>query len=205
MRNSAWRPARLQTERLAGIQHHFLDGRPASASTGHAPVKHTLPICMAVTPGHPGHALQPHTLVDALTGELNKQTVAVARLADWRVQVIPPQHVVAPAAAGFMLVFATADLEGVRLAYSVIKQLASGSIPHCGVLFSGAGDAQHAQRCQQRLASGVHRFLGIRLRELGHIAGPGPEFSADLPRLATAVRRLCENHSIPDPAEVAYT
>ncbi len=48
MHNPAWRPAQLHTERLASIQHHFIDERPAVRSTGKPRVIHTLPVHMAV-------------------------------------------------------------------------------------------------------------------------------------------------------------
>ena len=42
MHNPAWRPARLQTERLASIQHHFIDKDPVVHSAGKPLATHCL-------------------------------------------------------------------------------------------------------------------------------------------------------------------
>jgi hypothetical protein len=205
MHNPAWRPAQLHTERLASIQHHFIDERSAAPITGKPGVIHTLPIHLAVTAGHPADALQPQYLMDALTRQLNIQTFAVANQTAWRVEEISPGRGASNAERHFILVFATANLEGVRMAYTGIKQLSATSSCQFGVLYSGARDAEITRRCQERLASGVKRFLGIQLHELGHLSAPGPDFSADLARLAGEVHRLCEAHSLPEQQEVTHT
>jgi hypothetical protein len=105
----------------------------------------------------------------------------------------------------FILVFATANLEGVRMAYTGIKQLSATTSRQFGVLFSGARDGEFMRRCQERLASGAEQFLGIHLHELGHLSAPGPDFSADLARLAGEVHRLWEAHSLHDQQEVAHS
>jgi hypothetical protein len=205
MHNPAWRPAQLHTERLASIQHHFIDECPAVRTTGKPAVIHTLPVHLAVVAGHPADALQPQYLMDALTRQLNIQTFAVAKQTAWHVEAISPGRGATNAEQHFILVFATANLEGVRMAYTGIKQLSATTSRRFGVLFSGARDAESACRCQERLASGAKRFLGIHLHELGHLSAPGPDFSADLARLAGEVHRLCEAHSIPKQQEVAHT
>jgi hypothetical protein len=205
MHNPAWRPAQLHTERLASIQHHFIDKRPAIRDSEKPRVIHTLPIHMAVTAGHPDNALQPNYLVDALTRQLNIQTSDVATLSDWQLEAIPLERRATYADQGFILIFATANIEGVRLAYTGIKNLSSTPSRQVGVLFSGAHDAEFARRCQERLASGARRFLGIRLHELGHLSAPGPDFSADLARLAEEVHRLWKTHSIHNQPEVVHT
>lgn len=205
MHNPAWRPARLHTERLASIQHHFIDKRPAVRSTGKARVIHTLPVHMAVAAEHPANALQPHYLVDALTRQLNTQATAVAKQPDWQLEAIPLEHGATNDDQGLILVFATANLEGVRLAYSCIKNLSATPSRRFGILFSGARDEEIACRCQERLASGVKQFLGIRLHELGHLAAPGPDFSADLARLAGEVHRLWGTHTTHNQQEVTHT
>jgi hypothetical protein len=193
MHNPAWRPAQLHTGRLASIQHHFIDQRPAVRSTAKPRVIHPLPVHMAVAAGHPAQALQPQYLVDALTRQLNIQTPAVAERPDWRLEAVPAGCRATDAEQGLILVFATANLEGVRLAYTTIKMLSATPSRRFGVLFSGAPDREFAQRCQERLAAGARRFLGIRVHELGHLSAPGPDFSADLSRLAGEVSRLLEN------------
>jgi len=205
MHNPAWRPARLHTERLASIQHHFIDERPADRNTGKPGATHTLPVHMAVAAGHPANALQPHYLVDALTRQLNIQTSAITEHPDWQLETIPLEHKATNANQGFILVFATANLEGVRLAYTGIKMLSATPSRRFGVLFSGASEVEFARLCQERLASGAKRFLGIRLHELGHLSAPGPNFSADLARLAEAVHRLWGTHSIHNQLEVDHT
>jgi hypothetical protein len=205
MHNPAWRPAQLHTGRLASIQHHFIEERPAVRNGGKPGVNHTLAVHMAVAAGHPADALQPQYLVDALTRQLNIPTSAIAGHHDWRVETITPEHSAANAGQGLILVFATANLEGVRLAYTGIKQLCATPSRRFGVLFSGARDAGFARRCQQRLASGATRFLGIRLHDLGHLSAPGPDFSADLARLAGEVQRLSVTHSVYSQLEVAHT
>lgn len=204
MHNPAWRPARLHTERLASIQHHFIDERPAIRDNKPR-VIHTLPIHMAVAAGHPANALQPHYLVDALTRQLNIQTSTAATLSDWRLEAIQLERRAKYADQGFILVFATADIEGVRLAYTGIKRLSATPSRRFGVLFSGAHDSEFARRCQERLSSGAKRFLGIHLEELGHLSAPGPDFSADLARLAEEVRLLWETHSKHNQPEVVQT
>jgi hypothetical protein len=205
MHNPAWRPAQLHTERLASIQHHFIDQRPAVRNTGKPGIIHTLAVHMAIAAGHPADALQPQYLMEALTRQLNIQTFAVTNHTAWHVEAISPGLDESNAEQRFILVFATANLEGVRMAYTGIKQLSATTSRQFGVLFSGAHDAEITRRCQERLASGAKRFLGIQLHELGHLSAPGPDFSSDLARLAGEVHRLCEAHFIPEQQEVAHT
>jgi hypothetical protein len=205
MHNPAWRPAQLHTERLASIQHHFIDAGQRASGTGRPGVIHTLPVHIAVTTGHPAGALQPDYLVEALTRQLNIQTSADTEPAVWQLETIPPGRRATNADRGFILVFATADLEGVRMAYAGIKKLSATPSRRFGVLFSGARDGEYARRCQERLASGALRFLGIRLDELGHLSAPGPDFSADLAGLAGKVHRLWQTHSMHNQLEVVYT
>jgi hypothetical protein len=205
MHNPAWRPAQLHTERLASIQHHFIDDRPAVRSSVQPRVVHRLAVHMAVAAEHPADALQPQYLMDALTRQLNVQTSVVADRPDWQVEAISPGCRAMNPDHGFILVFATANLEGVRLAYTGIKKLSTTPSRQFGVLFSGARDGEFARRCQERLSSGTMQFLGIRLHDLGHLSAPGPEFSGDLARLAGDVHRLWETHSIHRQLEVAHT
>jgi len=205
MHNPAWRPARLHGERLADIRHHFIDARPAVSNTRPEKVIRTLPVHMAIAPEHPADALQPHRLVEALTLKLNRQDCAGAESADWRLETVAPETVATHAAQRFILVFATANLAGVRLAYAAIKMLSAEPSRQFGVLFSGAHDGVVASRCQERLASGTQRFLGIPIQELGHISANGPYFSADLARLARDIQRIFETRSIPDQPEVNHT
>ena len=205
MHNPAWRPAQMHTGRLASIQHHFIDERPAVRSTGKPGVIQNLPVHMAVASGHPADALQPHYLMEALTRQLNIQTFADAEHTDWQLETIQPGRRATNADQDLILVFATANLEGVRLAYAGIKRLSATPSRRFGVLFSGARDGEFARRCQERLASGAMRFLGIHLHELGHLSAPGPDFSADLARLAGEVQKLWGNHSIHNHLEVDHT
>jgi len=205
MRNPAWRPARLHTERLASIQHHFIDARPAASNIRRQEVIHTLPVHMAIAPEHPADALQPHALVDALTRELNRQNPAVAERPDWQLETVPPEAVATLAARHFILVFATANLAGVRLAYAGIKTLATDPSRQFGVLFSGAHDGVVVSGCQERLASGTQRFLGIRIHELGHISAHVPYLNADLTRVTREIQRIFETRTIPDQPEVTHT
>jgi len=209
MRNPAWRPAQLHSGPLASIQHHFIDARPDIGNNGKyrgkPGITHTLPVCMAIAPGHPAHALQPDYLKDALTRQLNIPASTAVEHGIWQLQAIAPERSTTHAAQGFILVFATADLAGVRLAYTLIKRLSVSSSRRFGVLFSGARDDERVQRCQERLASGARRFLGIGIHELGHLSAPGPEFSAQLACLAEEVQRLCGTQSIHNPLEVAHT
>jgi len=205
MHNPAWRPAQLHTERLASIQHHFIDECQRVSGTGKPGGIRTLPVHIAVSAGHPADALQPDYLVEALTRQLNIQTSADTEHAAWRLEAIPPGRRATNTDQGFILVFATANLEGVRMAYAGIKQLSATPSRRFGVLFSGAQDGEYARRCQERLASGAMRFLGIRLDELGHLSAPGPGFSADLAGLAGKVQRLWQTHSMHNKLEVVYT
>ena len=205
MHNPAWRPAQLHTERLASIQHHFIDRHHVVHISTKPCTTHTLPVHMAVTACHPANALQPHYLVAALTRQLNTQASAVAQSTDWQLEAIPPGHGATNGDEGLILVFATANLEGVRLAYGCIKNLSARGSRRFGVLFSGASDGDIARRCQDRLASGVRQFLGIRVSQLGHLSAPGPDFSADLARLAGEVQRLWEAHSTHNQLEVTHT
>ncbi len=205
MHNPAWRPAQLHTERLASIQHHFIDERPAAHISGKPGFIRRLPIHLAVAAGHPADALQPQYLMDALTRQLNIQAFAAAKHTAWHVEAISPGRGASNADQHFILVFATANLEGVRMAYTGIKQLSATTSRQFGVLYSGAHDAEITRRCQERLASGAKRFLGIKLHELGHLSAPGPDFSADLARLAGEIQRICEAHSIPEQQEIAHT
>ena len=205
MHNPAWRPAQLHSGRLASIQHHFIDERPASRSNSEPRELITLPVHMAVTAGHPADALQPDYLVDALTRQLNIHMSSAAGHPDWRLEEITPGHGAANIDQGLVLVFATASLEGVRLAYTGIKMLSSTPSRRFGVLFSGARDGEYAHRCQERLASGAGQFLGIQLHELGHLSAPGPDFGASLARLAHDIHGLCRTHSITNQREATYS
>jgi len=204
MRNPAWRPAQLHTERLGSIQHHFIDGGNAGRNAAQQGAVHTLPVCMAIVPEHPADALQPHKLVAALTRELNRQSSTTADRAGWQLEDIPPEGVATHAAEGFMLVYATADLDGVRLAYSMIKRLSVTPTRRYAVLFGGARDQGQVQRCQQRLASGTRRFLGIDLHELGHLPASGPEFIVNLTCVAEQIRQLYSSQSTPDTREITH-
>jgi hypothetical protein len=205
MHNPAWRPAQLHIERLASIQHHFIDEHPIARNSGKTGVIRTLRVLLAVAGGHPADALQPQYLMDALTRQLNIQTSAVAEHPDWKVEAISPVPSAMNEKESLILVFATANLEGVRLAYTGIKQLSAIPLRRFGVLFSGARDKEFARRCQERLASGARLFLGIRLHDLGHLSAPGPDFSADLARLAGEIHRLWNIHSIHKQLEIAHT
>jgi len=205
MHNPAWRPAQLNTGRLASIQHHFIDERPEFHSTPKPRIIHTLPVHMAVAAGHPANALQPYYLIDALTRQLNIQMSTVTEPQEWRLEVIPPGHGAADIEQDLILVFATASLDGVRLAYTGIKKLSATPSRQFGVLFSGARDEEFVSRCQKRLASGASKFLGIRLHGFGHLSAPGPDFSASLARLAEEVHGLREKHSIPNQQEVIHS
>ena len=205
MQNPAWRPAQLHTGRLASIQHHFIDEFPSSRSDSKPRDILTLPIHMAVTAGHPADALQPGYLVDALTRQLNIQMSCAAEHPVWRVEEIAPGHGAANIDRGLILVFATASLEGVRLAYTGIKLLSGTPSRRFGVLFSGARDAEYARRCQERLASGAGQFLGIQLHDLGHLSAPGPDFSASLARLSGDIHGLCRTHSITNQREATQS
>jgi hypothetical protein len=190
MRNPAWRPARLHTERLASIQHHFIDDHTSMCNTGKPKGIHTIPVHMAVAASHPANALQPRYLVDALTRQLNLQTSTDAENTGWELDAIPLESRATNAGQGLILVFATANLDGVRLAYTGIKKLSVTPSHRFGVLFSGAQDGEFAHRCQERLASGAMRFLGVRLHQLGHLSAANRDFNADLASLAAEVKRL---------------
>ena len=205
MHNPAWRPAQLHTGRLASIQHHFIDERAAINSTQKPRIIHTLPVHMAIAPGHPADALQPNYLMDALARQLNIQMSAVAEHSGWRLEIIPSGHGAKNIDQDLILVFATASLEGVRLAYSGIKMLSAIPSRRFGVLFGGTRDEELVCRCQERLASGAGKFLGIRLHGLGHMSAPGPDFSASLARLAEEVQGLWGNHSIPNQQEINHS
>lgn len=202
MHNPAWRPAQLNTTRLESIQHHFIDERPLYRSTPKPRIIHTLPVQMAVAAGHPADALQPCYLIDALTRQLNIQRSTGTELPEWQLEVIPPDHGAADIEQDFILVFATASLDGVRLAYTAIKKLFVTPSRSFGVLFSGARDEDFVNRCQERLESGARKFLGVRLHGFGHLSAPGPEFSASLARLAEEVHGRLGDHSIPKQEEV---
>jgi len=205
MHNPAWRPASLHTGRLASIQHHYIDERPSGSNSGNPGVIHTLPVLMALAAGHPAHALQPGHLADALTRQLNTGTPPGGEHAVWQLVTIPQARSATDADRDFVLVFATANLEGVRLAYAGIKKLSAAPSRRFGVLFSGAHDGEIAARCQERLASGTERFLGIRPHALGHMSAPGRDFSAELASLAGEIQRLCGTHSIRNQLEIAHT
>jgi hypothetical protein len=203
--NPAWRPARLHTERLASIQHHYIDDRPSVCNTGNPGGIHTLPVHVALAEGHPATALQPNHLVDALTRQLNAEMSSDGDHTVWQLETIPLERRATNADLDFILVFATANLEGVRQAYAAIKKLSATPSHRFGVLFSGAHDGEVVARCQERLASGTQRFLGIRPHELGHMSATGPDFDADLARLAGEIQRLCGTHSTGNQLEIAHT
>ena len=205
MHNPAWRPAQLHSGRLAGIRHHYIDERPGVRSPDRPRTVHTLAVHLAVAPGHPAAALQPQYLVDALTRQLNIQSCGAAGRPEWRLEVIRTGGVPRVGDTDLVLVFATANLEGVRRAYTGIKRLSAVAGRRYAVLFGGAPDADTARRCQERLASGTREFLGIRLHALGHLAAPGPDFSAGLARLAGEVQQLWENQSANNQPEVIHS
>ncbi|MGD2056066.1 MAG: hypothetical protein PVJ15_04595, partial [Gammaproteobacteria bacterium] len=93
----------------------------------------------------------------------------------------------------------------VRQAYTGIKRLSAVAGRRYAVLFGGAPDTDIARRCQERLASGAREFLGIRLHVLGHLAAPGPDFSAGLARLAGEIQQLWENQSANNQPEVVHS
>jgi hypothetical protein len=183
-RNPAWRPAQSYSERLASISHHLLGDRK---STGDGPVAvHRLPVLLAFEPGHPG-ALQADSLVDALSGELNRPSDASAD-PRWEVYATERPDEIDPEAARFVLVLASASLPGVRLAYARIKLLTQTASPQMGVLLSGASPAEIVRRCQERLVEGALWFLDLSLIEFGHIAWLAPESNQVLARAAGKIR-----------------
>jgi hypothetical protein len=184
--NPAWRPAQKYSERLASISHHLLGNRK---STGDGPVTvHRLPVLLALEPGHPG-ALQADSLVDALSGELNRPSHGNADSC-WEVYATERPDEIDPAEARFVLVLASASLPGVRLAYARIKLLTRTASPQMGVLLSGTGPAERARRCQERLVEGALWFLDLSLIEFGHIDAPAPESNQTLARAAEKIRDL---------------
>lgn len=195
MQNPAWRPARLHTERLASISHHFISENPTTRNTGKEQDIHTLRVLIAVESAHPPNALQPDYLVDALTRQLNVQTPGIAKQSGWQLTIEPPARLPGDADTRCILVFATASLEGIRLAYMQIKQLSRNPARRIGVLFGGAHDGDIARRCYERLASGAEQFLHLRLHMLGHLSAPGPDFGAGLSQLAGEIQSLCHTQS----------
>jgi len=204
MQNPAWRPARLHTERLASISHHFMSEYPMARKTGKAQHTHMLRVLIAVESAHPENALQPDYLVDALTRQLNVQTPGIEKMPGWELTVHPPARILDSEDTRCILMFATASLEGIRLAYTQIKQLPSKPGRHIGILFSGADDTAVAHRCYERLASGTEQFLRLKLHMLGHLSAPGPNFGAGLSQLAGQIQSLCHAQSKNNPAEVHH-
>jgi hypothetical protein len=205
MRNPAWRPAQLSTERLASIQRHLIDERPVVPGTGKPGSARILPVHMAITPGYPADALQPDYLMETLARQLNTQATTDGACPAWHLEAVPLERDETTAGTGFNLVFATASLEGVRLAYARIKRLSVNPSRRFGVLFGGARDGEIAQCCQERLASGAGQFLGIRLYKLGHLPAPGPGCSAELAHVAGEVHRLWVAYSYLDQMEVNHS
>lgn len=184
--NPAWRPAQKYSERLASISHHLLGN---SKSTRDGPVAvHRLPVLLALDPepAHPG-ALQADSLIDALSGELNRPSDGSAD-SRWEIYATERPDEIDLEEAGFVLVLASASLPGVRLAYARIKLLTRTASPQVGVLLTGASPAERARRCQERLVEGAFWFLDLSLIEFGHIDWLAPEPNQALARAAGKIR-----------------
>ncbi len=186
MDNSVWRPEQLQSGQLNRIRHHF----PRSGSNGQekdAPASvQVLPVLVAIDAMHPANALQPDCLVDSLGRQLNLFSDSTR----WKLEINPLSPLVGSAESSLVLVFATASLAGIRLAYSRLKQLPQRPAIRAGVLLAGSHDVDVVRRCHERLATGARQFLKIPVHELGHLAAPGPGFGGDLARLAGQIRDL---------------
>jgi hypothetical protein len=186
MDNPAWRPTQLQSGRLNRVSHHS----PGGSSNGqerHTPAyEQVLPVLVAIDAMHPADALQPDFLVDSLARQLN-------RLSDntrWELEINPASLLVDSGKPSIALVFATASLAGIRLAYSRLKNLPQRPAIRAGMLLAGSHDMDVVRRCHERLATAAWQFLKIPVHELGHLSAPGPGFGADLARLAGQIRNL---------------
>ncbi|MGB5306368.1 MAG: hypothetical protein WBO57_09005 [Gammaproteobacteria bacterium] len=205
MQNPAWRPARLHTERLARIGHHFISENQTTRIAVNASPTHKLRVLVAIEPAHPPDALQPDYLVNALTRQLNVQTPGIEKMPGWQLTVHPSSRMPDNGDTRCILVFATASLDGIRLAYTQIKQLSQNPARRIGILFSGACDHDVAYRCYDRLASGTEQFLHLRLHMLGNLSAPGPSFGAGLSQLAGEIQGLCQAQSKNNPTEVEHS
>lgn len=195
MRNPAWRPAQTHSERLAGISHHFLGHTKEAPEAMASGVVNSLPILVASGPLHPGDALQPDELADALGRQLNQPLSEGQEAAGrWDVYVEPRPTVIDTGGARLILVLSPASLPGIRSAYGLIKQLPRYPVPRVGVLFGGPGDAHAVDRYRSRLALGASQFLDLSLIDLARFPVPDVESSAAVAGLAERVQEIWSSH-----------
>ena len=183
MRNPAWRPARRYSARLADISQHLL-GRPSpQPESAETSTIRRLPVLVATGDDHPPGALHADYFLQALTRELNLSVYGPSREYRWEACAVGESTEVNADEAGFVLVFATASLPGIRRAYTLLKPLMERGGLSAGVLLSGAADAELAHRCSQHLLQAAMHFFHQTLADFGHVDAPGPELGRTLARI----------------------
>ncbi len=187
MRNPAWRPARRYSARLADISHHLLGRQKSSPELQQEAAVRRLPVLVATGDDHPPGAVGPEYLVPALTRELNLSVYGSNRGYRWEAYTAGGPTEVKADEAGFVLVFATASLPGVRRAYTLLKPFLERGGVNVGVLLSGATDTEVAHRCSQHLLQAAMLFFDQRLADFGHVDAPGPEFGRTLARMGEQI------------------
>ncbi len=180
-RNPAWRPAQSYSHTLASISHHFLGDRDTPPEDDKALEVQRVPVLVA---GNPLDALQPGTVIDGLTWELNLPLYRVGPGTRWEAYGARSITDIELGETRFIVVFAQASPAGVRQIYTLLKPLERSPTVGLGVLFSGESDSDLVSRSRKRLAEGVSRFLGLSFVDFGHVAAPGPELSILLAQIA---------------------
>ena len=189
MRNPAWRPARSYSARLADISHHLL-GRPAAPpESPETSTVRELPVLVAAGDDHPSGALSADYLLQALTRELNLSVYGSNRDYRWEACAVVESTEIKVDEVGFVLVFTTASLPGIRRAYTLLKPLMERGGLNAGVLLSGAADTELAHRCSRHLLQAAMHFFDKALADFGHVDAPGPEFGRTLARMGEQIHQ----------------
>jgi hypothetical protein len=199
VQNPAWRPAQPQADRLAHISHHFIGAERPALPDDEPEAVHTLRLVVALA-DLPG-ALQPARLAEALRQRLSLD----AGSGRWRLDVASTAGAADHHGGDPVLVYATASLAGIGAAYLRIKAVRDRPLPCIGVVLGGGADEGFAQRCFERLASGVAQFLGRAIINLGHMPPPGPEFGTGVAQLAARIRESCNHHPVTTQSEADHT
>ncbi len=195
-RNPAWRPAQSYSQSLASISHHFLGDRDTPLQQNKVVEVHRVPVLVA---GKPADTLQPGTVIDGLTWELNLPLYRLGPGTRWQAHAARSVADIELKDTRFIVVFARASPAGVRQTYTMLKPLGRSPGVRLGVLFSGDSDAGQIVRYRERLAEGASRFLGLSLIDFGHVAAPGPELSILLAQIAGEIHdswaKAPDNHA----------
>jgi hypothetical protein len=127
--------------------------------------------------GHTPHA-GPSPWTEALARALAGQAEAAELAPGCRLHEIHPPLAPAPGGWPLAVLLAAPSPDGIRRAYAFLKAIAPSAPRQVGMVLAGVASPDTARRCQERLAAGASRFLGVPVLDLGHLPDPADRAAA---------------------------